>query len=128
MKYCIQLSWLTPSNYSVLINIGPGDAVKNLYALGYNSTSIKIRWDPPSLPYGIISYRLYQWNANDTQNITNLMSDLIYDGNLTSYISASLDKDQLYYYQVIPYNIKYDLNGPSSIIINGTTHEDSKYL
>lgn len=114
------------SNYSLLINIGPGDTVRNIHALGYNSTSIKIRWSPPYLPYGTISYRLYQWNTNDSRNATNMISFLLYDGNQTSYDSANLDKDKLYYYQVVPYNIKYSLDGPSSLIINGTTHEDSK--
>ena len=80
------------------------------------------------MPYGVISYRLYQWKANNTQEITNTTSVLLYDGNKISYDSTSLDKDQTYYYQVIPYNIKYSLNGPSSQLINGTTHEDSKYM
>ena len=112
----------------VLNCIDPGDTVRNLYALGYNSTSVRIRWDPPSLPNGIISYRLYQWKANNTQKINNTTLALLYDGNHTSYDSKRLDKDQTYFYQVVPYNIKYNLDGPSSELINATTHEDSKYL
>ena len=77
------------------------------------------------MPNGRIKYLLYQW-IDYPVIASNNASAIIYDGENTSFDSKNLEENQNYYYQVVPYNIKYKLTGPGSIIINGTTHEDGK--
>ncbi|RDD47522.1 Hemicentin-1 [Trichoplax sp. H2] len=103
----------------------PGDSVSNIIGLGYNSTTIKIAWNPPSQSNGIVGYRLYQWNSYDlAMNQTNITSALVYAGNNTTYYATKLARDQVYYYQIISYNLKYHIDGPKSPVFNGSTHED----
>lgn len=79
------------------------------------------------MPNGLINYRLYQWIADSPFIITNNdTSALIYDGSSTSFDSENLEENQMYYYQVVAYNIKHELTGPDSMVVNGTTHEDGK--
>lgn len=97
------------------------------YALGYNSTSIKITWQPPKSPNGIVGYRVYQWGPNDENKFLN-NSILIYNGLNTLAYATNLEQDRVYWYQIIPYNLKYGYIGIPSKIINGTSHEDGKYF
>ena len=108
-----------------LLYLDPGNSVTNLYAVVYNSTTIRITWMPPSKPYGHIKYRLYQQNTSFPVNIVNIESALVYDGGSTTFDSSNLEENHVYYFLVIPYNIKYKLDGPKSFT-NGTTHEDGK--
>lgn len=78
------------------------------------------------MPNGLINYRLYQRNTSFDFDASNITSALVYDGGRTIFDSSNLEENHLYFYLVIPYNIKYDLVGPASILINGTTQEDSK--
>ena len=112
-------------NHLKLFIIAPGNSVNNFYALGYNATTIQIQWDPPSLPYGNVAYKLYQWKFYNSSTATG-SNALIYDGKDTIFNSPGLDENHMYFYQIIPYNIKYTLNGPKSMIFNATTHEDGK--
>ncbi|RDD37102.1 Protein sidekick-2, partial [Trichoplax sp. H2] len=103
----------------------PASSVRNPYALGYNSTSIKIVWQPPNIQNGILAYRVYQWISNSSTNGTIDNSTLIYDGLETEIYSINLHESHTYFYQIIPYNIKYGYNGIASDIINATSHEDA---
>ncbi|RDD38184.1 Hemicentin-2, partial [Trichoplax sp. H2] len=103
----------------------PASMVRNIVALGYNATSIQIIWDSPALSYGIVGYRLYQWiYVNSSRSLSlNSSGVMIFDGTTRSVYSTGLQQDQYYYYKIIPYNIKYNLTGPESNIVNATTHE-----
>ncbi|EDV20538.1 uncharacterized protein TRIADDRAFT_61038 [Trichoplax adhaerens] len=96
-------------------------------ALGYNSSSIQINWKPPVITNGILGYRVYQWRSNQTiKTLKN--SVLVYDGRSFQASATNLEADHLYYYQIIPYNIKYGYLGIASEFMNGTSHEDGKYI
>ncbi|RDD35988.1 Tyrosine-protein phosphatase Lar, partial [Trichoplax sp. H2] len=102
----------------------PEGPVRNAYALGYNATTIKVVWELPRRPNGLLGYLVYQWETEYTTNTSIQNSSLIYNGSQTEYYSTNLHESHMYFYKIVAYNIKYNFVGAASEIINATSHED----
>ena len=99
----------------ILDPVGPATS---FIALGLNQSVIQVEWEPPLHPNGIVGYKLYQW-ASLPVNASAENGSLIYDGDRQDYFIFNLPSNTTLYFQIIPYNIKYNLIGNKSRIISG---------
>ena len=107
--------------------IAPEGSVTNFIATAYNSTCIKLEWKSPAVPNGVIGYKIYQWKGQvGNSSLHYQTANIVLRGQVLRYSVCALRQNQMYFYQIIPYNIEYHLDGPGSQIINATTEEDRK--
>ncbi|EDV22989.1 uncharacterized protein TRIADDRAFT_64052 [Trichoplax adhaerens] len=92
----------------------PSQPISNLNAYPINATSIRLTWDPPAQPNGVIAYRLYISN-------NNLSRFQACDTNQTFCNIVDLQEDHKYRISVTVYNIKYNLIHPTEIITSVKT-------
>lgn len=111
--------------------IAPEGSIIGFIATAYNSTCIKLEWKSPAIPNGVIGYKIYQWEGLYPEQVGNSsiryqVINIVHRGQIIQYSPCELRENQMYFYQIIPYNIKYYLDGPGSEIVNATTKEDRK--
>ena len=111
--------------------IAPKGSVTSFIATAYNSTCIKLEWKLPAVPNGVTGYKIYQWDGLYPAQVGNTSfhdqtANIVLRDQILRYSICTLRQNQIYFYQIIPYNIKYHLDGPASQIINATTKEDRK--
>ena len=88
---------------------------------------MEVEWEPPLNPNGIVGYQLYQWTSLPV-NPTPDNGKLIYDGTENHYFIYHMHSNITLYFQIVPYNIKYNLFGNRSHIINGSNFVSGNIL
>lgn len=94
--------------------------INNLICSALSSTQIRVTWDPPSQPNGVIRhYEVVLRNVNTLQNVTYFVN-----GQVTTATIGKLQANQGYYCSVAAHTI---MRGESEVSMFVITREDGNY-
>ena len=86
----------------------PSSPPRNVTATAISSSEIRVVWQPPERPNGIVAYRLISY-------LNNGHSKEVYNGYKTKFTVQYLTPNRMYTFGVIGYNVGQNLTGPSSL-------------
>ena len=99
--------------------LGPSHP-QNVKVQAMSSVSIRVTWDEPAIPNGVIKHYIISYGTNkDVQREERKVT-----GNTMERVLVGLHKFTTYFIKVRGNTTKI---GNASKILNATTHEDSKY-